>query len=459
MDEILKLQAKIAEAAKSMRTLIDAARTEDRALTDEERGKLDTVKADIARWQRQIELQKEQERIEAELASSTRQVPGSNAAAGLDPAKAGPDNGKAPAQRVQVRDRSDYSVEIQFGEMLRHVRDAATGRGVSAWLENHQKEARAAQGLTSVTGADGGFLVSTAVSQTIFQRMNKMGQILQRCDKLPPLDGNADSIEIPAVAETSRATGSRWGGVQGYWVGDATAPTPTKPKFKKMTLKPQGLACLGYATDKLLKHAAIAGQIMLKAFSEELTVLTEGAIYRGTGAGQPHGIIGAAGVVEVAKENNQAAATITIQNVVKMWSRCHADHRPNAAWFINQDIEPQLFLMSLAVGTGGVPVYMPAGALSGSPFATLFGRPVVPIEHASTLGTVGDIVLADFDAYALLDLGQPESASSMHVAFTTFEEAFRVIYYVDGQLKWHSALTPLNGNNTLSPVVTLATRS
>jgi hypothetical protein len=51
--------------------------------------------------------------------------------------------------------------------------------------------------------------------------------------------------------------------------------------------------------------------------------------------------------------------------------------------------------MSMVIGTGGVPVYLPPGGLSHAPFGTLMGRPVMPLEFCETLGTEGDIVLAD----------------------------------------------------------------
>ena len=143
-----------------------------------------------------------------------------------------------------------------------------------------------------------------------------------------------------------------------------------------------------------------------------------------------------------------------------MWARMWARSRPNAVWFINQNIEPQLFTMSLAVGTGGIPIYMPANGLSGSPYGQLMGRPVIAIEQCQTLGTVGDIILADMSQYILADKGGMQTASSIHIAFTTDESVFRFVYRVDGQPIWNSALTPYKGTvaNSLSPFVALATR-
>jgi HK97 family phage major capsid protein len=84
---------------------------------------------------------------------------------------------------------------------------------------------------------------------------------------------------------------------------------------------------------------------------------------------------------------------------------------------------------------------------------------MVAIEQAPTLGTVGDIVLADLNQYLLVDKGGVQTATSIHVAFLTDEQVLRFTYRVAGQPLWHSALTPFQGSGTLSPFVSLATRA
>jgi len=130
-------------------------------------------------------------------------------------------------------------------------------------------------------------------------------------------------------------------------------------------------------------------------------------------------------------------------------------------WLINQNVEPQLFQMSLAVGTGGIPVYMPAGGLSGQPYGTLFGRPVLPIEQAATLGDLGDIVFADLPGgYLLAEKGGIKSDMSIHVRFEYDESCFRFVLRVDGQPVRNVALTPAKGgaNFTQSHFIALAAR-
>jgi HK97 family phage major capsid protein len=146
---------------------------------------------------------------------------------------------------------------------------------------------------------------------------------------------------------------------------------------------------------------------------------------------------------------------------MKMYSRIFAASMSNAVWLINQNTLPQLWQMSVAVGTGGVPVYLPPGNnLSNAPGGALFGRPVWPIEQAATLGTIGDIMLADFGGgYILAEKGGIQSDVSIHVRFVYDESVFRFVLRIDGQPVRAAALTPYKGTETQSHFIALATRA
>jgi HK97 family phage major capsid protein len=90
---------------------------------------------------------------------------------------------------------------------------------------------------------------------------------------------------------------------------------------------------------------------------------------------------------------------------------------------------------------------------------TIFGRPVMVTEFNATLGTVGDIVVADLSEYLFWEKGGVQEAQSIHVAFTTDEMAFRFIYRCTGQPTLAAPLTPYKGSLTTSPFVVLQTRS
>jgi len=282
-----------------------------------------------------------------------------------------------------------------------------------------------ATGMGESIPSDGGFLVQTDFTAELLADVFATGRLASLCRKIQ-ISGNANSIKINGVDETSRIAGSRQGGIRGYWKDEAAAKTQSKPKFRQITLELNKLIGLCYATDELLDDAAALEGIIRNGFNSEFGFMVDDAIINGSGAGQPLGILNAGSLVTQGKETGQAASTIVAQNVIKMWSRLFASSRPNAVWLINQNLEPQLHTMSIAVGTGGIPVYMPAGGLSALPYGTLFGRPVMAIEQCQTLGTLGDIYLGDFkNGYLLAEKGGVKADMSIHVQFLYDESVFR----------------------------------
>lgn len=317
---------------------------------------------------------------------------------------------------------------------------------------------KAATGMGELVGSDGGFLVPPTFSNAIFARVYDENNLLNKTDKYP-VSGN--TMTFPRSAESSRADGSRWGGVQSFWVQEGSTITPSAPTFGQLKLNLHKLATLVRLTSELKTDAGGAlDSYLSKVFSSEIAFETGKAIYRGNGVGRPLGMINAACAVTVSKESGQGAATILPQNIVKMWARRFSlGPTGSYMWLKNQDVDPQLHLMTLGIGTAGIATYMPPGGLSGAPYATLMGAPVMDIEWASTLGTVGDIALVDPSQYVTISQGGPQTMSSLHVYFTTDEEAVRTTWRIDGQPWWASALTPYQGTNTQSPIILLATRA
>lgn len=318
---------------------------------------------------------------------------------------------------------------------------------------------QAATGMSQDVAANGGYLVPPTFSSTIWDGMNSMpDNLLNRTDSYTV---QGESLTFPANAETSRAAGSRYGGIRGYWLNEAGQVTASKPTFRQVKIEPQQLGVLCYVTDKLLNNSSVAlEQYLTRAASDEINFLIGDAIINGSGAGQPKGIVNSAARVSVSKEAGQAAASVVLANIVKMWARCHAKSRANSVWLINQDVEPQLQQLSIAVGVGGMPAYLPPGGISEAPYARLMGRPVLPIEWCATVGTEGDIILADLKSYVTGVKGGIEAASSIHLKFDYAETAFRFLFAVDGQPWMAAPITPYKGtSNTQSAFVTLAVRA
>ncbi len=318
------------------------------------------------------------------------------------------------------------------------------------------KRGKAISGMSEQVPVDGGILVGEDRSDAIMGRVYDVGELLRMAD-MTPISGTSNSMVFFREKETSRADGSRRGGIRFYWASEGDTKTSSKPGFERQRLELHKAIGLVYATDELLADAPALGSWIMKNLPEELRFGIEDSMVNGTGVGQPQGVIGADCAVSIAKETGQDADTIVAQNIMKMWARRWV-RASDYVWLVNQDCGPQLWQMSLAVGTGGPVVYMPPGGLSGVPYGTLYGRPVIETEYCQTVGTVGDIILVSWDEYQMIEKGGMQSASSIHVRFVNDEQVFRFVTRVDGQPKWASALTPKNGTNTVSPIVTLASR-
>jgi len=315
-----------------------------------------------------------------------------------------------------------------------------------------------ASGLNEAVGSEGGFLVQTDFSTQLLEAAMAASIVVPRCTRIP-ISNSSNSIKVPAVNETSRADGSRWGGVQMYWKAEAEEKTASKPGFRLVELSLKKLIGLCYVTDELLQDASALEAYIRAAFAAEAAFKLDDAVIRGPGGAQPLGVLNSPCLITVAKEVGQSAGSVKIENLVKMYSRMYAGGVANSVWLVNQDVFPQLYLLGQTIGTNGVPVYMPEGKIAGTPYATLFGRPILHAEQCSTLGTVGDIIFADFSQFlAAQRAGGLEAAASIHCRFVHDECCYRFIYRFDGCPAWSAALTPYQGVNTVSPFIALQTR-
>jgi len=432
-EDIKNLMAKIVE--------FDAqAKVEDRELTDAEvlikNEMLDTVD-DLTKI---VETLERQERVQKHLEKPQE-------------AETTPIAASRKGTKIEVgEDRTKKDRFSSFGEQIAAVMQAGRDGG-----HTDPRLYNAASGLNETVPSDGGFLVQTDFSSELLQEVFQTGILSQRCRR-QPISSGSNGIKINGVDETSRAA-SRFGGILGYWEGEADDKTKSKPKFRKIELSLKKLIGLCYATDELLEDAAGLEGFIRPAFVSEFGFLLDDAIVRGTGAGQPLGILNSGCLVTVSKEAGQPADTLMMENIVKMYSRRFASQTASYVWLYNQNIEPQLYTLSLAVGVGGIPVYMPPGGVNDAPYGRIMGLPSIAIEQASTLGDVGDIMLVNLpNGYILAEKGGIKADMSIHVRFIQDESVFRFVLRVDGQPVRGTALTPYKGTDTQSHFITLAAR-
>jgi HK97 family phage major capsid protein len=324
------------------------------------------------------------------------------------------------------------------------------------------------------TPQTGGFLMPPVFNRNIYTHM--MGSrinLMAMCDLYPII--GAISIEFTANAETSRVPGSRWGGISSAWVEDGTAMTDSQPKVRNLELRPRQLATFVKVNNTLLQNADTLEAYLDRAAVDDQIQTINNAILRGDGVAKPKGFFtGSSGgsFVSIAKESGQAANTIVDDNVHKMWARCLDEE--NAIWLINRDAVPELDALAATGVSGTIPVMLanvngyPTMAVPGPQM--LKGRPTRRLEQCATLGTQGDIVLANMSGYAMAYRARGDAGTvdgepgiqkdmSMHLEFDKNRICFRYIIAVNGEAWLQTAITPEQGTSVLSHFIVLDTRA
>lgn len=321
-----------------------------------------------------------------------------------------------------------------------------------------EKRAAGTGGMVMAVGQDGGLLLQGETSMDMIKNGFSNSAILSRAANRDV--GSSQFVDLIGIDESSRVDGSRGGGIRVYTDKELALMTQSKTKFEKIRLEPKRLTGMYFASDEILTNAPLLTGEMNELFGEEFAFKGQDLVLWGKGAGEALGVMNAGCLVSVAAEGGQAAGTVLFTNLAKMKSRIRVRNRNSLVWIANQDVEPQLYTLTLPVGTGGavMPAYIPSTNQTDGVAGMLMGLPIIFVEQCSTLGTVGDIVLADWSMYYAANKGGIEAASSIHLKFDYNQTAFRFVTWFDGQPRLKSAITPYKGSNTVSPFVALATR-
>lgn len=421
------IRAKSEVYRRTAQTILDKASAESRALTTQEQTDIDGLLGKAENAIKSAEL--------AQRVATPLTVPDGTRV------QAGDDN------RSQAPWGPDNAIGYSFGRMLRAVAAASVPGG-----ERDPRLQRAVLGAGEGLGAGGGFAIGTQFEREILRRVYSESPILSKVRRFT-LTGNANSLAIPYVDETSRANGSRWGGVTAAWTSEGDEIATSKPTLGKLNLVLKKIAALGYVTSELLEDSAEAmGQLLFDSFVAEIRFRLVDALLRGT-AGMPLGILGHAATAVVSKEQGQTSKLI-FDNAGALLSQIWPGSLASMEFYAHSSVLPSLLKMTV----GDQPVFLAGMNAANGPQRTLLGAPIHFIEQAAALGTPGDLIAADFSQYAVVDRSGIQTAQSIHVAFTTDQRAFRAVYRVDGAPLWPSTVVPYKGSAALAPFAVLEAR-
>lgn len=306
---------------------------------------------------------------------------------------------------------------------------------------------------SSHIGPSGGYLMPESFRTQMLQIAHERAVVRANGPTVIPM--STPKVSIPAIHETNRSA-SLFGGVQIYWTAEEADSTESEAQFKVVTLEPDTMTGYAEIPNETLMDSLASGAYFNATFPAAMAFEEDYAFLQGPGEGQPLGIFNGGAMLEVTHEGDTSTG-ITYEDVVNMWARCLPTSMPRAVWIANQETIPELMKMGLVIGTGGTAMFNQS-IVPGMPMSML-GRPLIFTEKANGLNTRCDLSLVDMSFYLIGDLQTMTVSTSNDYKFKERRTAFSLVSRVDGQPWLETPITPRHGTNTLSPFVTIGTRS
>ncbi len=308
---------------------------------------------------------------------------------------------------------------------------------------------------SGLVGQDGGFAIPPQMREQIWTIFNSYTAILPRTDVNPT---QGDSIELAADQTTP------WGssGVQAYWVAEGNAATASKPNIQPRVIRLSDLIALIPATNQILADAPRLNDLISTKAALALRYLSDKSIFRGSGAGQPLGILNSPSFIQVAKDNGQDGGTVSATNIFKCYASMDPEMLEGAEWWVQNSVLPQLYGLTI----GNVAAFLPVGGgistLERTPVGQMLGKPVYVTQHASAVGTPGDVIFANWKGYASVkkaDADEIKAETSIHLYFDLNMTAFRFVVRLGGEPYLSKAIVSDNGGLPFSHFVGIALRA
>jgi HK97 family phage major capsid protein len=293
-------------------------------------------------------------------------------------------------------------------------------------------------------GADGGFLLP--VDKRSLQSLLVTPEAI--CGKTDILLTPSNAVTIPVDDDPAWSTAA--GAAD---VSEGATLTEGKVQFKSLTLSLVKKGVLVRVTSEMLEDGTNIGPYVLGKTAQKLSWSLDKVCFAA--------FLASGAKIEIAKTVGAAAGSAPdILNVQAMWVKMLIQHRSNAVWLANPQLETALQKMYVTGASSGVfPVYIPAGGLSEAPYAKLYGRPIIFSELCPAVGTTGDLMLVDPTSFfCVMKSGGPRTDVSIHSEFVKDVVAYRSYVRVVCASKFSAAITRGDGT-TAGNVITVGTRA
>lgn len=351
-------------------------------------------------------------------------------------------------RHLMVRNQYSHQMEelgfLNIGDFAREIwhRNPVANR-----LPEMQKIMNA---FSSTEPAAGGFLIPETLDSEI-RMLTLEESIIRRYATV--VDMTSPTMLFPFVDWTTNV-GSTFGGWTVTRIEEGGTITPSQSKFGRVKLSVTKQVAGAEIPNELFADVPALDGWIRRTLPRAIAYAEDYDYINGNGAGYPLGLLNEANtaLITIAAESGQTASTVILDNILKIYARMLPDSKGRAVWLVNPTVTPQLWQLSLNVGTGGAGVMLTNAAINQP--MTLLGRPIIETEKVPALGSAGCIGLYDLSYYLIGDRPGTALESSPHAQFMNDMTVMKATSRNDGRPWIQSPITPVNGS-TLSPFVTL----
>ena len=340
---------------------------------------------------------------------------------------------------------TEREAEKSFGDFLIAIKNGNKSRLAKVYGSIKQRGEKA---LGEQSGTTGGYLVPTDYEARLLQ-MSQEAAVVRPLATVIPVATNTG--EIPALNQTTAPTAGKGysafaGGVVAYWTAEAGDITSTDPAFDLVEWNVNKLAGYTKVSNELLADSALGIEsILTNLFGRAVAAKEDYAFLRGTGAGEPLGILAAPCTLAITTTtDNQWAMEDAMNMLARFWPQPGSK---SIRWILQRALIPDLHTY-FEVNIAGTSLVQPREPLP----MNILNYPIVYSEHMPAANT-DDAILADLSAYVIFDRQGMQISYSEHSAFLTDEGTWRFTKRLDG-MPWLSGpiyLADPGGATTVSP--------
>lgn len=260
---------------------------------------------------------------------------------------------------------------------------------------------------------------------------------------------SSPEFKAPRMDQTISPDGSSafLSGVKLYWTAEAGNLTQTSMQFSQIDIKVNKMGGYIQTSDEAMKDAPALSAMLIRQFGLAKAWFEDYNFLQGNGVGKPLGILNAPATYS---QSRDTSSDFKIADAVNMIARLPASSKRRAVWIMHQSVEPKLSQMATS---GNFVTFLPN--LQNEPVMRLLGREVYFTEKLPELGTSGDVMLVDRQAYYIGDRGTMQISSSDAPGFLSDIMTVKMTVRVDGQPALNDKITLASGSYQVSPFVKL----